>query len=482
MANLGPSTFQVVVTSINGNPLPTATNPLPASHGLLMDNWGFTIEAHTPTGDLADFNGYVRLTLAPGTVIGVTGGQSGVNAPNVLVQNGTASGTVVVTGAYGPSALWVEDLGYLPAQPGTVPACSNGLDDNQNGLIDFPADPGCYYADDDSEDGGTYAAGVSAAVQYALPKISDVRGHARTPYSNEAIEIATQDPEYLVVTRISSGGFFVTDLSASEVAGGYNSLFAFNFSAPPNMRVCDRITYLSGTANDFYGFTQLSFPSFDNSYVVLGQDGGTFDADGGVPGCRVPEPHVLDPSLFLDKDTTAQNLYPWESSLVRLQGFTIAENFGAKLAVSNAFAPGQSNCDFNGDGEIDYTAITPNCAPGMCEGDCATACDDDVHCSEWTSYSARNEYKVYNGAAMVQVDTSSVATFDPPSNAGHMMPIISGTLTEFSGGDLNWTVEVRCTDDLVCPAAWGCTTQAPISSDTACVQARTIDDNDQGTD
>jgi hypothetical protein len=386
---------------------------------------------------------------------------------------------------YGPAQLWIQDLGYVPAAPGTVPQCSNGIDDNHNGLIDFPADPGCYYADDDTEDGGTYAAGVSPAINYALPKISDVRGEARTPYPNEAIAIAAASPEFLVVTGISSAGFFVTDISPFEVKNQYNSLFAYNFSTPGNMQVCDQITQLSGTANDFYGFTQLSFPSFTNVFGVAGEDGGTFNPAVGIPGCQVPEPMVLDPSFFTgQKNTTSANLFKYEAGLVRVQGFTIAQNFGSKPAYNYVFAPNTSNCDFNGNGQIDYDSIPPNCPVGQCEGTCANDCDLDPTCSEWTAYSARNEYKVtYQGAmaTSILIDTSSVSTFDPVANAGATIPMITGELLEFSGGNLNWTVQARCTDDLVCPAALGCSTQAPIPTSKACVQARTISDNDEGT-
>ena len=486
--DLGPSTFHVKIESVNGNPLPTEGQPLPANHGDMPEKWAFTIEARTPGGDLAtDFNGYVRLSLAPGTVAAVTG--AGASGRDILVKNGTVTGVVEGTAVYGPSRLWVEDLGYLPAAAGATPRCSNGLDDDGDGLIDFPADPGCFFADDDSEQGGTYAAGVSAPVQYALPLIADVRGGARTPYPNEAIEIATGDPEFVVVTRVSSNGFFVTDVGTSAVANGYNSLYAFNFSTPPNLRVCDRITYLGGTANDFFGFTQLSFPSFRNTYPVLGLDGGMVDVDAGVPGCRVPEPTVLAPSFFTgDKNTTSQNLYKSEAGLVRLEGFTIAKYFGAGTADAdhcgkNVFCPGVSNCDFNGDGVIDFTQI--NCTGSVkCEGDCSNACDADVNCTEYTAFAARGEYKMSHGgvaATMIKVNTSTVGTFDPVGNAGATIPYLSGTLTEFSGGTLNWTIEVRCPDDLVCPAALGCTTQQPISSAAACVRPRTLTDNDEGT-
>ena len=77
------------------------------------------------------------------------------------------------------------------------------------------------------------------------------------------------------------------------------------------------------------------------------------------------------------------------------RGLTIAQNFGPTLAVGNAFKPGQSNCDFNGDGQIDFTQLAPpSCPEHYCEGACSNACDGDPACTEWTAYSARGEYKV----------------------------------------------------------------------------------------
>ena len=97
-------------------------------------------------------------------------------------------------------------------------------------------------------------------MQYALPKISDLQGDAAlTPYPYESIELNTKDPQNLVVTRVSSDGCFVTDVNPDEMMKGYNSLFAFNFSTPPGMRVCDRVTYLAGTVNEFFGFTESFF-------------------------------------------------------------------------------------------------------------------------------------------------------------------------------------------------------------------------------
>ena len=46
--------------------------------------------------------------------------------------------------AYGQARLWVEDIGYVPGRAGTTtPECSDGKDNDGDGLIDYPADPGC---------------------------------------------------------------------------------------------------------------------------------------------------------------------------------------------------------------------------------------------------------------------------------------------------------------------------------------------------
>ncbi len=120
----------------------------------------------------------------------------------------------------------------------------------------------------------------------------------------------------------------------------------------------------------------------------------------------------------------------------------------------------------------------------MCEGDCSTQCDADPDCSNWTDYSARNEVKVSvpNTTSMILVDVSTAATFDVLANVGKTLDDVTGTLIEFSGGNLNWTVQARCQDDLVCPASMGCTTQETIPSTKACVAPPTLYDNDEGTD
>jgi hypothetical protein len=456
--NLGPSTFHVEVTAVNGNTtLPTADMPLPANRGDTIDTWDFDIEARKPTGELDKFNGYVRLRVQPGSLLTIEG--EGASGRNMLLQNGKASGKASVTAVYGPARLWAEDLGYTLPTAGKTPKCSNGKDDDTDGLIDYPTDPGCAFADDDSEGGATFSAGVSAAVEYALPKVSDVRGAggAGTPYPYEAIEVNTAPPQRVIVTRVANDGFYVTDVNATEMSNGYNSIFAFNFSTPVGMRVCDVLTYLSGTANDFFGFTELSFPSFSVDFPIQGQ---------GM--CEVPEPAVLDAATIADP-VAMQKL---QSSLVRIQLFKIASNFGPGLVKNNVFTPTESNCDFNGDGQIDFAGA---------EGECASICDKAAgDCSEWTAYSARGDYNMILGNAIIKIQTGTVSGFDPTAYRGQVLGSVTGTMRKFSGGTLNWTIETRCPDDLACGLP-GCGASQPVSSQTACVRLRSADDNDEGT-
>ena len=251
-------TFRVRITKVNGIAPPTPEEPLPPNIGTTDEQWEVEIEAVGPDGGIAtDFDGFVRLSVEPGAVVEVVNAGDGENVgKNLRLAGGKASASVKVTAVYGPSRLWVEDLGYVKAPEGKTPGCANGENDDpdEDKRVDFPNDPGCAFADDDSEIGGTFAAGVSPAVAYELPSIQDIQGNgSTTPFPYESMTANTSGEHFLVVTRISKDGFYVTDLSGQAV--GYNHMFAFNFSTPQGMRVCDRVTYLSGTVSEFFGLT-----------------------------------------------------------------------------------------------------------------------------------------------------------------------------------------------------------------------------------
>lgn len=475
-------TLKVTVRLPNGQPLPKpgeAPLPLPAD----LVELDFDVQALRPDGSPdTGFEGYVRVSAVPATVVDVVG--AGAQGRNVLVLGGAALNQKThLRNARGATRLWVEDIGYIPEDPGKPPACANGIDDDADGLSDYPEDPGCAFANDNTENPGTFAAGVSEPVRFELPRLGDVQGRgATTLYPLESVEVQTDAPAELIVTRIAADGFYATDITDTL---GYNHVFAFTFSTPPFLRVCDRITKLSGTAVEFFGFTELSFPAFERHAWRFPTE--TSPGDGP---CRVPEPTLITPEATDD----AGLMEKIESALVRVENVTVGAFFGPNNPEI-ALAPGQgdceqpppviftdsaSNCDLDGSGFIDFDT------KGSCEAACANACGAEPNCVEWTGYVSRGNYRVVlPGPKSIQINTRSISGFDPVSMRGKPIAFLSGTLRNFSGGDLNWTIEARCGDDLVCaePSQKACADgpKAPVSSQIACVSPRTTDDPNEGT-
>jgi hypothetical protein len=423
----------------------------------------------------ASFNRFVRLSSKPGAIEPLVGPD--VDGRNVLVKNGqSAEVEVRLQNAYGTTYLVADDLGYVPADPLATPppACSNVIDDDGDGAIDFPADNGCAFANDNDEQGGSFGEGVSAPIYFRLPRIADVRGlkceprlgcssNGSTPYPKEQIQIDTgarDDTSFAfdtVVTRISSDGFYVTDLIDPRM-GGFNSIFAFNFNAPPRMRVCDRMKTFGGTANEFFGFTQISYPTWTLE-----------DWDPAKRLCLVPTPDALSPGIITD---TAE-LRRRSGNLVRVE---TPPGGGPKAKVTPKFGPGDvpksagglytpgpdaSNCDFDKNGRINSFVV------GDPEGDCATACTADPECTEWSNYASRSTFRITvtdsNGrSAAIQADASASASFEPLAMKGKEIRSFTGTMHFFSGGS-QFTIEARCKDDIIVPL-----TSPPFVDDRPC--------------
>jgi hypothetical protein len=440
------------------------------------------------------FNGYVRISAKPGAIERIDALDA--EGRNLKLTNGESPETEVkVTNAYGTTFILADDLGYSPADAlGTPPpACANGLDDDGDGRIDFPADEGCAFANDDSETGGSYAQASSPPIFYRLPRIADVRGlkctdpadpntcsgTGKTPYPKEQILLDTgfhdkadgaQAFDFdMVVTRISSDGFYVSDIKDGR--GGFNNVFSFNFNAPPRMRVCDRLKTFAGTATEFFGLTQISYPTWTLE-----------EWDPQKRPCLVPEPRVLEPI-----DLTPATLLPLSASLVRAH--SSAE--GLQVKVTPKFGPGNmpeqggvfvpspdaTNCDLNKDGRIEFGRLpTGELTP---ENRCADACSADPECTEYSNFAGRSTFRLTltdaNGnAAAIQADATASAEFKPLEMKGQQLKAFTGTLHFFSGGS-QYTIEARCKDDIVVDLA-----ATPLPSDKACVFPRTIlDENPQ---
>ncbi len=488
----------VEVRTTDGSALPGADeSPLPLPPAEV--EFEIDIRARNPDGSLdSSFQGFVRIGAEPGSIVSVSGPRA--SGRNVLVLDGVAEKhRIVVRNARGSTRIWAEDIGYVPSDPEKPPLCADGLDNDEDGLLDYPQDPGCAFANDDTETAGTFATGISAPVRFAKPRVGDVQGRgSRTPYQLEGVDVATALPANLIVTRIASDGFYATDTSDNPVAGRpecdknilgpllpngatdgfcYNHVFAFTFNAPAGLRVCDRITALSGTAVEFFGFTELSFPSFNYREWVF-PDPKNPGAPNDGP-CQVPEPIVID-DTFAGDDVLLERI---ESALVRVEGVTIGQFFGDKPAT-NGFAPDASNCDFDGNGDIDFET------PGSPEAECANLCGAEPQCVEWTGFAARGNYRViFQNGVGIQVNTGTIprTRFDPVAMRGKAIKAVTGTLRNFSGGSLNWTIEARCPADVVCdlPSQPACVEgpTAPLSSltDNPCVLPRDKDDPNEGT-
>lgn len=496
--------FLVQVHLVDGAPAPTPAAPAPPSLPDQKQIWSFTVDAIDPFGNIdPSFEGFARVSVVPGSVSTV-GGLDG-SGRNVHISAGHGEAEAEIAGIFGATRLWVQDMGYIPAPAGVKPLCANGTDDDDDVLVDFPNDPGCAFADDMDEDSGTLLTGVSQEVTYLLPAVADLQGRqAETPYPSVSAQLRTS-PNEVIVTRVASGGFFITDLSEPGHPTAYNHLFAFNFNTPTDMRVCDRLTSLSGTVSEFFGFTEISFPSyeiglwdftrppnectFENELEVCGPDG--YCRRGTCQPCRVPEPVVLD-NMIIGSESSLESL---ESGLVSIDQFRIPPNFGSGLPqvqgtappYTFVFGPEASNCDLDQDGVLEFADER--------EGACSNACSADPNCTDWLGYASRGNYKVAKGngtlcawaaqgggsaATCIMVNTSTATGFSPLAHRGRTILWLSGTLRHFSGGPLNWTVETRCSDDLVCNFDEACV-DAQVPSSRACKTPPTRDDNDAGT-
>jgi hypothetical protein len=509
--------LRVTATRADGSPLPG-----PGDEALCLDLRGYnkactdggaflvTVEAIDLFGGRdTSFNGFARLNVRPGTLLSVEGDRA--SGRNVRLEAGVAEAQLVrTTGAYGDTFLWADDLGYVPVDPAAVrPACSDDVDNDGDGLADFPNDPGCAFGNDDTEEGGTYASGVSQPLHFRLPTVGEAQGlGAASPYDQEGVSLETRESR-VVVTRVASDGFYVSDVEPDPdpkaPAGSlrqkpYGGLYVFTFNLPANIAICDRVGDISGTIVEFFGFTELTFPSFKVSEPWYSET---------ISGpCPLPRPALITAATFAAEDGGASFLEQYEGGLVRIGGALdgqgnvsavgarVAKVFGpdvpaetrqpappdspCEVSYSFAFNDNASNCDLDGDGRVDFSTCSP-------ENACSQACYQNPGCSEWSQFQRVGNFRVQLGRDPTQtmlLNVGSIGGFDPRRLRDRVLPWVTGTLANFSGGPLNWTLETRCADDLVaceqgededaCLARF----QAEPALGTTCTRERTPVDND----
>ena len=210
-----PLSFKVGVREATGTevaPLTYTTEPL---------RFTLDVEAVDFSGAPADwFEGEVFLDLAP------RGRLASGQARTLTLTKGRVEGvTVEVQRIHGASNIWVEDRGS-DAQP------------------------------------GSYATGLSPTIHVSHPTLYDVSqttNIATSALNGDFVQINTTGRR-LVATGIAVDGFYLADLD--EPTQSFNAIFARTFSRPRGVEVGDIVTEMIGTVEEFFGFTQLSFPTY----------------------------------------------------------------------------------------------------------------------------------------------------------------------------------------------------------------------------
>ncbi|MBI2390680.1 MAG: hypothetical protein HYV09_13910 [Deltaproteobacteria bacterium] len=392
---------------------------------------------------------WVRLDFAPAGQIVESAGPKGkddpdVAGPNVHFSNGEAKGIKVkVLGAYDDTRIVAQDVGFVPADPGAISACSNGRDDDGNGYADWPHDPNCRYLNDDSEAAFEAGFGTSPPIYFGKPTIYDVQLGTASPFLAKQVDLLA-DPNKLVVIGVSNNGMYVSDVTDTR---GSNSIFVFTFSAPFGVQACDRLSRLSGNVSDFFGGTQLGTPG----YTVV----PWIDPVRSGP-CPIPDFAPIDGSIsgFIDK------MEALESSLVVVKNPIIGNFFGKdKVPIVDGrpeLTVGKSNCDLNGDGIVGYNSNRGGF--NVDEKACNDACTASPDCTEWNNYVGFNNVKIkfapgdgtlfFSPSAIPGFDVFQYVQFaDEPGK--RKLAEIRGVLTNFVGPTPPYTIEPRCLDDIV---------------------------------
>ncbi|MFH1434217.1 MAG: hypothetical protein ABIJ56_00745 [Pseudomonadota bacterium] len=403
------------------------------------EDWGETTTLEfTATGMMfmisispiaGDFDGWIKLDVQPGDAAQpgyLTGihcdppacsecGQSEVIGQNVRIDNAGRDLCVGVRLAFGEAHIIARDIGFVPADPVTA-ACSDGIDNDGDGLVDYGQDNGCAYLNDDTEEGGEYIVGVSPPLFFLNPRIENIQGYSSvSPLMGESVTI---NRGTIVVTRISTEGFYVSDIDPLRPDLGFNHLYTYNYNTPWELRECDVLQYVSGIVTEFYGYTELSFPS----WKVIDPE-GRVEVPQSADDCPIPEPTLLDSDMLAD-NAVMESL---EAGLIQVRGGMISDRF--------------ENCDFNRDGRVEWEGP---------EADCADACDEDPGCTEMTQYNSYGQWAVNAGGSKVFVIThDAYPDFNPLNHRGKLLDLVRGTLRQVEFIDPPWILEIRCRDDLV---------------------------------
>ncbi len=212
----GPKSIQVTFNEAAADPLGSDEEPLAFSH----DTTGFTIDVAVLGYDdqvMSDLDGELAIQVKPGKV-------ELPHPATLQVTAGVATGVYVeVKKAYGRTRIWVSDS--------------------------------------ERED-ASWATGVSPVIRFEDPTVAQSQlptGEDLSALVDNHVQIRAEGRE-LIVTHVSSDGFYVSDLT--EFPEDYGHTFAFSFSRPRDLVAGDKLSSLDGNVDEYLAFTELSFPSW----------------------------------------------------------------------------------------------------------------------------------------------------------------------------------------------------------------------------
>jgi hypothetical protein len=280
----GPTSFRL--EPAQGDQFGEIGDPLPFSSAMAFT---FDISALDHDGEVATwFDGDVRIAVNP------VGDLASGQPEWITLQNGRVDDVQIqIAGVHGQAAIWVEDIG-TPDEP------------------------------------GSYATGASPKLLVGNPTIRNLQetdNHRVSPLAGDYVTLDVEDRD-VVVTAVTNDGFYASDKGDPEWGG----VFVFTHSRARGVDVGDRVTNLSGTAEDFYGFTELGFPS----WLTKGTS-------------ELPPPALLSAATVADDAA----MEPYEGGLVEVRDVTVCQpgtdfaTFGQWVVLLDA----NGNCD-SGEGAI----------------------------------------------------------------------------------------------------------------------------------
>ena len=247
----------------------------------------FDLRAIGRDGELFPYRGPLSVRVTPGEI----------SSPSntILMDGGEALEVpIAIARGTGKTHVWFEADGVMPLPDGQqYGQCSDGLDNDLNGLVDL-ADAGCEHAGDDMEAPVNLSTGVSPTFWFDDPKLRDIQFTDDLNQSPLLGEQVTVTAGTLIVTNIVSNGFYALDLADNTPDRLFNALFVFTFSKPQGLSYGQPLCGFSGAVQEHVGMTQVVFPSFE-PYYISNPKCALFP--GLDPFAEVPDPWPLTDRL-----------------------------------------------------------------------------------------------------------------------------------------------------------------------------------------